>query len=44
MAQNPWRQQVGDQELYYERRVAIHYALTLLGCLLICWNKLQGKF
>lgn len=28
----------------YERRVDIHYALTLLGCSLICWNKLQGKF
>lgn len=28
----------------YERRVDIHYAFTLLGCSLICLNKLQGRF
>lgn len=28
----------------YERRVDIHYAFTLLGCSLVCLNKLQGRF
>ncbi|WP_139284296.1 IS5 family transposase [Salinicola sp. LHM] len=28
----------------YERRVDIHYALTLIGCSLICFNRLQNRF
>lgn len=28
----------------YERRAEIHYALTLIGCTLICFNLLQGRF
>lgn len=30
--------------ILYERRADIHYAFTLLGCSLICLNKLQGRF
>lgn len=28
----------------YERRLDIHHAFTALGCSLICFNALQGRF